>query len=59
MNYCLTKFIIGQHILKPCHNAKDLGITMQSNLRPGSHCMQIASNANLRAKLILKSFFIK
>ena len=23
---------IGQKILKPCHNAKDLGITMQSNL---------------------------
>ena len=47
---------IGQHILTPCHNAKDLGITMQSNLRPGLHYMQIASDANLCAKLILKSF---
>ena len=29
---------------------------MQSNLRPGLHCMQIASDANLRAKLIFKFF---
>ena len=49
---------IGQHISKPCHNAKDLGITILSNLRPGLHSMQIVSNANLRAKLILKSIFV-
>ena len=36
---------IGQYTLKPCHYAKDLGINIQSNLRPGLHCMQIASNA--------------
>ena len=47
---------LGQHVLKPCRNARDLGITVQSNLKPDLHCMQIASKANARSKLILKSF---
>ena len=43
---------IGQHILKPCHRTKDLGIIVQLNLRSGLHYMQIASNVNACAKLI-------
>ena len=34
----------------------DLGITVQSNLKHGLHCTQLATKANLRTKLILKSF---
>ena len=46
-----------QHVLKPCNDARDLDITVHSNLSSGLHCMQIASKANARSKLILKSFY--
>ena len=47
---------LGQHVLKPDSDARDLGVTVQSNLKPSLHCMQIASKTNARSKLILKSF---
>ena len=37
---------LGQHVLKPCSDTRDLSITVQSNLKPGRHCIQIASKAN-------------
>jgi len=49
-------YTLGTHILKPCNNVRDLGITIQSNLKPGMHCTEIAHKANIRAMLILKSF---
>ena len=39
-----------------CTSVVDLGINVHSNLKYGSHCATIASKANERAKLILKSF---
>ena len=44
------------HILRPCNVVKDLGVTVQSNLRSVQHCTEIANKANTRAKLILKAF---
>jgi hypothetical protein len=31
-------YTLDSHILKPCNNARDLGILIQSNLKPGMHC---------------------
>ena len=42
--------------LKPSQSVTDLGIVVQSNLKPGLHCTQVATKANARARLILKSF---
>jgi hypothetical protein len=47
---------IGARTLQPCSDVKDLGIAVQSSLKPGLHCTQVACKANIRAKLILKSF---
>ena len=49
-------YTLDDHILRPCSIAEDLGVTMQSNLRSGQHCTEIAKKANTRAKLILKAF---
>ena len=49
-------YTIGSRVLKPCSSATDLGIIVQSNLKHGLHCTHIATKANARAKLILKSF---
>ena len=49
-------YTLDDHILRPCSIAKDLGVTVQSNLRSGQHCTEIAKKANTRAKLILKAF---
>lgn len=44
------------HILKPQKQARDLGVTLQYNLKPGLHCTDIAHKASIRANLIIKSF---
>ena len=49
-------YTFDDHILRPCNLAKDLGVTVQSNLQSGQHCTEIANKANTRAKLILKAF---
>ena len=51
-------YTLDDHILRPCIVAKDLGVTVQFNLRSGQHCTEIANKANTRAKLILRSFFV-
>ena len=43
-------------IIAPCTSVVDLGINVHSNLKYDPHCAIIASKANVRAKLILKSF---
>ena len=48
-------YTLDDHILRPSNVAKDLGVTVQSNLRSGQHCTEIANKANTRAKLILKA----
>ena len=52
----LLSYRLRQHVLKSCSDACDLSLTVQSNLKPGLHYIQIASKANVRLKLILKSF---
>jgi hypothetical protein len=49
-------YTLHSHTLSPCNIARDLGVTLQSNLKPGIHCTEIACKANARAQLILKSF---
>ena len=49
-------YTLDDHILQPCNIAKDLGVTVQSSLRSGQHCTEIANKATTRAKLILKAF---
>jgi ribonuclease P/MRP protein subunit RPP40 len=49
-------YTVGSRVLKPSHVVTDLGIVVQSNLKPGLHCTQVASRANARARLILESF---
>ena len=49
-------YTLDDHILRPCSIAKDLGVTVQSNLRSGQHGTEIANKANTPAKLILKAF---
>ena len=58
IGYCdnTITYIMGTRILLPCTTANDLGIAIQSSLKPGMHCTQIAVKANARAKLILKAF---
>ena len=38
--------------LKPCSSVTDLGIIVQSNLKPGLHCTHITTKVNTRAKLL-------
>jgi hypothetical protein len=47
---------LGNHIIKPSDSLCDLGVNINSNLKPSLHCSQIVSKANIRAKLILKCF---
>jgi len=35
---------------------RDIGITVSSNLKPSTHCAQIAAKAYIRAQLLLRSF---
>jgi hypothetical protein len=49
-------YVLDGHVLRPSGVVRDLGITIQSNLKPGMHCTEIAHKANIRANLILKSF---
>ena len=49
-------YTLGTRTLLPCATANDLGIAIQSSLKPGVHCTQIAAKANARAKLLLKTF---
>lgn len=49
-------YTVGSRSLKPSQSVTDLGIVVQSNLKPGLHCTQVATKANARARLILKSF---
>ena len=54
-DYTIT-YTVGIHTLLPCATANDLGNAIQSSLKPGMHCTQIAAKANARAKFILKAF---
>ena len=58
LGYCngSLSYTLNGHILKPCDAAKDLGVGLQCNLKPGMHCTEIAHKANTRANLIIKSF---
>ena len=47
---------IDDYMLRSCSVAKDLGVTVQSNLHPDLHCTEITNKANIQAKLILKAF---
>jgi hypothetical protein len=47
---------LNNEIIPPCDSIVDLGIHFYSNLKFGHHCSAIVSKANLRAKLILKTF---
>ena len=49
-------FKFSSHVLKFCNIARDLGINVQSNLKLGLHCTEIARNSIAHSKLILKSF---
>jgi hypothetical protein len=49
-------YTVGSRVLKPSHVVTDLGFVVQSNLKPGLHCTQVATRADARARLILKSF---
>jgi ribonuclease P/MRP protein subunit RPP40 len=49
-------YCINSNVIAPCHSVCDLGITVESNMKPNVHCANIALKANARAKLILKSF---
>ena len=40
-------YTFDDHILRPCNVAKDLEVTVQSNLRSGQHCTEIANKANI------------
>ena len=44
---------LNHHGLKPTTVAKDLGITLQINLKPGLHCTDIAHKAFTRANIII------
>jgi hypothetical protein len=49
-------YTIRSHMLRPSPSVVDLGITVQSSLKPGMHCTAIATKANGGAKLVLKAF---
>ena len=49
-------YTLNSHLIPPCSSVTDLGINVQFDLKPGVHCAQIASKANARSKLILKTF---
>ena len=47
---------INSTILAPTNSIFDLGISVQSNLKPALHCTTVVSKASARYKLILESF---
>jgi ribonuclease P/MRP protein subunit RPP40 len=47
---------LGSYTVKPCESLCDLGVNIQSSLKPSLHCSIIAKKANIRAKLTLKCF---
>ncbi len=49
-------YALNEYILWSRSSTRDLGITIQSNLKPGLYCTEFAGKANTRSKLILKSF---
>ncbi len=52
-------YTLNAHLLQPCSSARDLGVAVQYNLKPGLYCTEIALKANTRCKLILKSFLAR
>ena len=50
----IITYTVGTPSLLPCATTNDLGIAIQSSLKPGMHSTQIAAKAYARAKLILK-----
>jgi len=36
---------------------RDIGVSLSSNLKPSTHCAQIAAKAFIRSKLLLRSFY--
>jgi hypothetical protein len=54
-NLCLI-YSINSTAIAPCSEITDLGVKVQSNLKPNLHCASIVAKANARAKLILKTF---
>jgi ribonuclease P/MRP protein subunit RPP40 len=55
-NNATVVYNIDSHVIVPCNSVKDLGILVESNLKPSAHCSNIVLKANARAKLILKAF---
>jgi ribonucleases P/MRP protein subunit RPP40 len=49
-------YSVGSQIIVPCKSVIDLGVTIDSNLKPSSHCVKIVYKASARAKLILRAF---
>jgi ribonucleases P/MRP protein subunit RPP40 len=47
---------LNSHNIVPCRSVCDLGINIESNLKPSMHCASIALKASARAKLVLKAF---
>ena len=47
---------LGSHKISSCELVVDLGVTIQPSLKSSLYCSQVAKKANIRAKLILKSF---
>jgi hypothetical protein len=49
-------YSVGSQIIVPCKSVIDLGVAIDPNLKPSSHCANIVYKASARAKLILKAF---
>jgi len=43
--------------LQRVDSIRDIGITVSANLKPSTHCAQIASKAIIRSQLLLRSFY--
>lgn len=51
-------YCINSHVIASCQSACDLGIAVETNMKPVVHCSNIALKANARPKLISKSFLL-
>ncbi len=49
-------YIIGRYKLQPSPAVTDLGVAVQSSLKPGMPCTTIITKANAHAKLIFEAF---
>ena len=49
-------YTLNSQLLSPCSSVRDLGINLQTNLKPSVYCADIAAKANACSKLIVKSF---